>query len=70
MANLVHTPECLAFTAQLAAWNARWPAHCPHCGGSGVVYVEGDWVPYGEGNAQLPGGEELCEHCVEEGKCP
>lgn len=70
MAAVIHTPECDKWRAAMEAWKVQWPVHCPTCHGWGVVYTEGDWVPYGSTQIQTPGGNDPCPQCAEAGLCP
>jgi DnaJ-class molecular chaperone len=62
MANAnTHTADCLQAQAQdlvdqaeLAAWQAEWPEHCPNCGGTGNGSDSG----------------VACSDCLDLGVCP
>ncbi len=57
-----HTAQCNEAQAAVAAWKAEHPNYCHKCHGSGEVDASdpsvGIW------------GNEPCEHCVCEGRCP
>lgn len=65
-----HTNQCLEAQARLKSYQEKYPHSCTRCSGTGLVYVSGDWVPYGMGSTQLPGGEEPCHKCEEIHLCP
>jgi hypothetical protein len=61
-----HDLECAQETADIrakyAAYVARWPNHCRHCGGYGSFYLPGTWTQ--------PPEYDSCPHCMENGVCP
>jgi hypothetical protein len=70
-----HTEECESVRRELtqlrAAWLWRWGAiSCPTCGGVGIFWCPGDWVPYGSTSARLPDYSDPCPACWELGICP
>lgn len=57
------------YEKQVQDWEEKYPNFCRVCMGVGSLYQPGDWVPYGSTSAQLPGWDESCGECVEQGKC-
>jgi len=67
---ITHNEQCLRAKAAVDEYDRQWPNYCQHCGGTGLLIVPGDVVPYGSTTARLPASDEPCPACEEKNLCP
>lgn len=66
-----HTLDCWrrerTWQIDQKAFEEKWPNHCPHCGGGGVVYYTENGAPHGAGFWPME-MTDPCPFCM--GQCP